>query len=66
MGGAMKLLIEILLAIFLHPIAFVLCLINILGRGDLPALQKLVWIVVTFIWGIGPILYILVGSGEMW
>lgn len=63
---AMKLLIEILLSIFLHPIAFVLCLINILGRGDLSALQKLVWIVVTFIWGIGPILYILVGGGELW
>lgn len=63
---AMKLLIEILLSIFLHPIAFVLCLINILGRGDLSALQKLVWIVVTFIWGIGPILYLLVGGGELW
>jgi phospholipase D-like protein len=66
MEGAMKLLIEILLAIFLHPIAFVLCLINILGRGDMNGLQKLVWIVVTFIWGIGPILYLLFGSGEMW
>jgi hypothetical protein len=62
----MKLLIEILLAIFLHPIAFVLCLINILGRGDLTALQKLVWAVVTLVWGIGPILYVLVGSGRMW
>ena len=64
--GVMKLLIEILLAIFLHPIAFVLCLINILGRGDLGGLQKLVWIVVTFVWGIGPILYVLVGDGTMW
>ena len=62
----MKLIIEILLAIFLHPIAFVLCLINILGRGDLSGLQKLVWIVVTFVWGIGPILYVLVGDGTMW
>ena len=62
----MKLLIEILLAIFLHPIAFVLCLINILGRSDQNGLQKLVWIVVTFIWGIGPILYLLCGGGEMW
>jgi hypothetical protein len=62
----MKLLVEILLAIFLHPIAFVLCLINILGRNDLTALQKVVWIVVTFIWGIGPILYVLVGGGAMW
>jgi len=62
----MKLLIEILLAILLHPIAFVLCVINILGRGDLTALEKIVWIVVTLVWGIGPILYILVGDGEIW
>ncbi len=62
----MKLLIEILLAIFLHPIAFVLCLINILGRGDLTGLQKVVWAIVTLVWGIGPILYVLVGGGEMW
>jgi len=62
----MKLLIEILLAIFLHPIAFVLCVINIVGRTDLTTLEKVVWIVVTFIWGIGPILYILVGRGDFW
>jgi hypothetical protein len=65
-GKAMKLLIEILLAIFLHPIAFVLCLINIVGRSDLSGLQKLVWAIVTLIWGIGPILYVLVGDGRMW
>ncbi len=62
----MKLLIEILLAIVLHPIAFILCLINILGRNDLGGLQKVVWILVTLISGIGPILYVLVGGGEMW
>jgi hypothetical protein len=62
----MKLLIEILLALFLHPVAFVLCLINILGRNDLTGLQKVVWAIVTLIWGIGPILYVLVGGGEMW
>ena len=62
----MKLLVEILLAIFLHPIAFVLCLINILGRDDLTAIEKVVWIVVTLVWGVGPILYVLVGRGQMW
>jgi hypothetical protein len=62
----MKVLVEILLAIFLHPVAFVLCLINILGRNDLTTLQKVVWIVVTLIWGIGPILYLLVGGGSLW
>jgi hypothetical protein len=62
----MKLLLEFLLAFFLHPIAFVLCLVNILGRGDLTALQKAVWIVVTLVWGIGPFLYVLLGGGRMW
>ena len=62
----MKLLIEILLAIILHPIAFVLCLINIMGRGDLSGVQKLVWILVTLVWGVGPILYVLVGGGSLW
>jgi Phospholipase_D-nuclease N-terminal len=61
-----KLLLEILLAIVLHPIAFVLCLVHILGRGDLSGLEKVIWIIVTLIWGIGPILYILVGRGRMW
>ena len=61
-----KFVVEVVLAIFLHPIAFVLCLINILGRSDLTTLQKVVWIVVTLIWGIGPILYILVGDGALW
>jgi hypothetical protein len=62
----MKLLIEILIAIFLHPIAFILALINLLGRSDLTGLQKLVWTLVCLIWGIGPILYVLVGGGELW
>lgn len=62
----MKLLLEILIAVFLHPIAFVLCLINILGRSDLTGLKKLVWVIVTLVWGIGPILYVLVGDGSMW
>ena len=62
----MKLLLEILLSIFLHPIAFILALINILGRDDLTGLQKVVWIIVSLVWGIGPILYVLVGGGRLW
>jgi len=61
-----KLLLEILLSIFLHPIAFILALINILGRDDLTGLQKVVWIIVSLVWGIGPILYVLVGGGRLW
>jgi hypothetical protein len=59
------LLLEILLSIFLHPIAMVLCWVNIAQRQDLSALTKFIWLIVTIIWGLGPILYVLVGDGNM-
>ena len=62
----MKLLLELLVAVFLHPVAFVLAVINIAGRNDLTDLQKVIWAVVSFVWGIGPILYVLVGGGRLW
>ncbi|HYL07224.1 MAG TPA: PLDc N-terminal domain-containing protein [Candidatus Udaeobacter sp.] len=62
----LKVIVEVLLAIFLHPVAFVLCVINIVGRADLTGLQKVLWIVVTFFWGIGPILYLVLGGGTFW
>ena len=62
----LKLIVEILLSIFLHPIAFILCVINILTRNDMGGLKKVLWIVITFFWGIGPILYILLGDGDFW
>jgi hypothetical protein len=58
-----KLLIEILLSIFLHPVAMILAWFNIVIRSDLTALKKVVWLLVTAIWGLGPILYVLVGDG---
>jgi len=61
-----KLIVEIVLAIFLHPIAFVLCVIDIVNRQELSGLSKLLWIIVTFFWGIGPILFILLGRGKLW
>jgi hypothetical protein len=62
----MKLLLQCLVAIILHPIAAVLAWINILSRDDLGFLSKLIWAIVSVIWGIGPILYILVGGGQLW
>jgi hypothetical protein len=62
----MKLIVEILLAIFLHPIAWVLCVINIVGRQSMSGFKKFLWIVITFFWGVGPILYVLLGDGAMW
>jgi len=61
-----KFIIEALLAIFLHPIAVVLVWIDLLGRNDIGGAQKIVWAIVSLVWGIGPILYILVGDGSLW
>ena len=59
-------IVEVLMAIFLHPIAFVLCIVNIVNRKDLSGLSKVLWIIITFFWGIGPILYLLLGRGKFW
>jgi hypothetical protein len=62
----MKLLLEIILALILHPIAFILMMLNLIGRPDLSAAKKIVWAIVGVVWGIGPILYLLVGEGAFW
>jgi hypothetical protein len=62
----MKLIFEILIAVFLHPIAVVLMWIDLAGREDLGTAQRVIWAIVGLLWGIGPILYILVGDGDLW
>jgi hypothetical protein len=62
----MKLFLEIVLSILLHPIAMVLMWINLLARGDMTTFKKFVWFVVSIVWGLGPILYILVAEGSLW
>jgi hypothetical protein len=62
----MKLVLEILVSAILHPIAVILMWINLAGRKDLRGLQKAIWAIVGIVWGIGPILYILVGDGVLW
>lgn len=62
----MKLFFEIVVALLLHPLAVILAWINILGRTDLPPLRKALWVVVTLIWGIGPILYMALEEGALW
>ena len=62
----LKLVLEILISAILHPVAVVLMWISLAGRSDLTSAQKVIWAVVGLIWGIGPILYILVGNGELW
>lgn len=62
----MKLFFEIVIAIILHPIAMVLMWINLVGRTDLDPARKLIWFIVSIIWGLGPILYLLVEDGNLW
>ena len=59
----MKLLLEILLSVLLHPIAMILMLINIIARNDLTGMQKVAWALACLLWGLGPILYIFAGGG---
>jgi hypothetical protein len=62
----MKLLFEILISILLHPIAMILMWINLIARGDMATFKKVVWFVVSVVWGLGPILYVLVAEGSLW
>lgn len=62
----MKMLLQILVSIILHPIALVLMILNILGREDLSGSKKVIWALVGLLWGIGPILYIAIGDGALW
>lgn len=62
----MKLLLECLVAIVLHPVAVVLVWIDEARRTDMTMTAKVVWGIVSLIWGIGPILYILLGGGTLW
>lgn len=45
----MTLLIEILLAIFLHPIVVILVWINLVGRRDIGLVKKLLWGIVAMV-----------------
>jgi len=57
---------EFFLALVLHPVAYILCVIDIVHRDELSGFWKVFWIIVTFPWGIGPILYIIFGGGKLW
>jgi hypothetical protein len=62
----MKLFFEILISVILHPIAMILMWINLISRTDLDSARKLIWFIVSIIWGLGPILYLLVEDGNLW
>ncbi|PZR58345.1 MAG: hypothetical protein DLM50_04335 [Candidatus Meridianibacter frigidus] len=62
----MKLLFEILISIFLHPVAMILMWIDLARRSDLDQTRKVIWFIVSVVWGFGPVLYLLVEGGTLW
>jgi hypothetical protein len=60
----MKKILELLVCIFLHPVAVVLAWINVAGRSDLSGGQKVVWAIFLLV-PLVPFLYILTG-GDLW
>ncbi len=63
----MKWILQVLVAIVLHPVAVVLMYVNLAGRDDLSGTQKIIWALATLLlWGIGPIVYFTFGKGALW
>lgn len=62
----MKLLFEIVISLLLHPLAVVLAWIDLAGRDDLAGGKKLLWAIICLLWGVGPILYLLLADGGLW
>ena len=62
----MKKLLEAIVSIVLHPIAMFFMVVNVFGRSDLSGGQKFIWCLACLLWGLGPILYITVGGGDLW
>jgi hypothetical protein len=62
----MKLMVEVIISLLLHPLAVILAWINLAGRDDLDGTTKLLWAVICLFWGVGPILYVLLADGRLW
>jgi hypothetical protein len=62
--GAVKKIIEVLICIFLHPIAVILLWIDLATRSRTSGLAKVVWAILALI-PLVPIIYVLT-SGDLW
>jgi hypothetical protein len=61
-----KIVLEIVVSAILHPLAVVLLWIDLTRRSDLGRGKKILWAIFGLIWGIGPILYVVLGDGKLW
>jgi hypothetical protein len=60
----MKIVLELLLCILLHPIATILVWIDLAGRGDLGVGAKVGWGIGALLWPLAAV-YVLAG-GNLW
>ncbi len=62
----MKIVVELILSVILHPIAVIFAWINLIGRGDMDGWKKFLWALVCLLWPIGVLLYLVLGDGALW
>ena len=62
----MKIVLEIVVSAILHPLAVILMWIDLTRRSDIGRAKKILWAIFGLIWGIGPILYVVLGDGKLW
>ena len=58
-------IIEIILALFLHPLAVIGVWYDLANRTDLSFGKSFLWAVIALVWGIGPILYVILDHGKI-
>jgi hypothetical protein len=61
-----KFTLQFLVAFIVHPLALLLMWVNLAARSDLGPRMKLFWVLMSFIWLLGPMAYISVGGGRLW
>ena len=58
-------ILEIVLALVLHPLAVIGAWYDLWNRHDMSAGKRALWAVIVLVWGIGPILYVILEHGKV-
>lgn len=64
-GRTTYLIIEVVLALLLHPLAVVGAWYDLYVRRDLSLGKSMLWAIIVLVWGIGPILYVILEHGKV-
>jgi len=57
--------LEIVLALVLHPLAVIGAWYDICTRRGLGVGKGVMWAIIVLVWGIGPILYVVIDNGKI-